>query len=133
VKPRHAEIIRFIRARSTAKIIHHCCGACRAIIPDLIEVGVDALNPTQTSAAGMDPVALKREFGRDITFWGGIDVINLLPFGSPREVVDAVRRHLDALAPGGGYVFAPSHMIPRGTPPENVVAMYQAALEYGSA
>jgi len=131
IKPRHAEIIRFIKARTDAKIIHHCCGACREIIPDLIEVGVEVLNPTQTSAAGMEPFALKRDFGNDIVFWGGIDVIELLPFGTVTEVEDAVKTHIDALAPGGGYIFAPSHMIPRGTPPQNVLAMYRTALTYG--
>ena len=131
IKPRHAEIIRFIKARTSAKIIHHCCGACREIIPDLIEIGVDVLNPTQTSAAGMDPFALKRDFGREIAFWGGIDVIELLPWGTPAEVEKEVKRHLDALAPGGGYVFAPSHIIQRFTPPENVLTMYRVALEYG--
>jgi len=131
VKPRHAAIVRFVKARTRARIIHHCCGACRAIIPDLIEIGVDVLNPTQTSAAGMDPFALKRDFGKDLAFWGGLDVIHLLPRGTPRQVEDEVKRHIDALAPGGGYVLAPSHMIPRGTPPENVLAMYRTAQSYG--
>ena len=131
VKPRHAGIIKFIKARTDAKIIHHCCGACRAIIPDLIDIGVDALNPTQTSASGMDPFSLKKDFGDDITFWGGIDVMHLLPHGTTQDVERAVKRHIDALAPGGGYIFAPSHIIQRFTPPENVLAMYRTALEYG--
>ena len=131
IKPRHARIISFIKARTNAKIIHHCCGACSEIIPDLIEIGVDGLNPTQTSAAGMDPFALKRDFGDDIVFWGGIDVIHLLPSGTPQDVEREVKRHIDALAPGGGYVFAPSHIIQRFTPAENVRVMYQTALEYG--
>lgn len=131
IKPRHARIIAFIKERTNAKIIHHCCGACSEIIPDLIEIGVDALNPTQTSAAGMDPFALKRDFGNDIVFWGGIDVIHLLPSGTPEEVEREVKRHIDALAPGGGYIFAPSHIIQRFTPAENVRVMYQTALEYG--
>ena len=131
VKPRHAEIIRFIRTRTKAKIIFHCCGACRPIIPDLIEIGVDVLNPTQTSAKGMDPVGLKRDFGKDIVFWGGIDVIHLLPKGTAQDVERETKRHIDALAAGGGYVFAPSHIIQRFTPPENVLMMYQTALHYG--
>lgn len=131
IKPRHAEIIKFIKARTNAKIIHHCCGACSEIIADLIEIGVDALNPTQTSAANMDPFDLKRDFGNDITFWGGIDVIHLLPSGTKQDVEREVKRHIDALAPGGGYVFAPSHIIQRFTPPENVLTMYNTALEYG--
>ena len=133
IKPRHAQIIEFIRARTNAKIIHHCCGACAEILPDLIEIGVDVLNPTQTSAAGMDPFMLKREFGSDITFWGGIDVMHLLPSGSEQDVEREVKRHIDALAPGGGYVFSPSHIIQRYTPPENVLKMYRTALDYGAA
>lgn len=131
IKPRHAEIIKFIKERSNAKIIHHCCGACREILPDLIEIGVDALNPTQTSAEIMDPFTLKRDFGKDITFWGGIDVMHLLPTGTADDVEREVKRHIDALAPGGGYVFAPSHIIQRFTPPENVMTMYRTALSYG--
>ena len=92
---------------------------------------VDILNPTQTSADGMDPFQLKRDFGDDITFWGGIDVIELLPFGTTEDVEREVKRHIDALAPGGGYVFSASHIILRGTPPENVLTMYRTALEYG--
>lgn len=132
VKPRHAEIIRFIRARTQAKIIFHCCAACRAILPDLIEIGVDALNPTQTSAAGMDPFLLKRDFGDDITFWGGIDVMHLLREGTPQQVEYEVKRHIDALAPGGGYVLAPSHIIQRDCRPENVLMVYRTALTYGA-
>ena len=131
IKPRHAEIVSFIKARTNAKIIHHCCGACSEIIPDLIEIGVDVLNPTQTSAAHMDPFELKRNFGKDITFWGGLDVIHLLPIGTKQEVEDEVKRHIDALAPGGGYVLAPSHVIQQYTPAENVLTMYKTALEYG--
>jgi uroporphyrinogen decarboxylase len=130
LKPRHARIIQYIKKRTGAKIIHHCCGACSDIIGDLIEIGVDVLNPTQTSAAGMDPFELKRRFGKDITFWGGIDVIHLLPKGTVADVEREVKRHIDALAPGGGYVFSPSHIIQRFTPPENVLTMYRVAREY---
>ena len=131
VKPRHAEIVRFVKQRTDTKFMLHCCAAMKPILPDLIEIGVDVLNPTQTSAAGMDPFELKKEFGDDITFWGGIDVLELLPFGTPADVEREVKRHIDALAPGGGYIFSPSHMIQRFTPAENVLTMYQTALEYG--
>lgn len=131
VKPRHAEIVQFIKARTRAKIIHHCCGSCREIIPDFIEIGVDILNPTQTSASGMNPFELKKDFGQDMTFWGGIDVIELLPRGTPADIEREVKRHIDALAPGGGYILAPSHIIQRYTPPENVITMYRVAREYG--
>ena len=79
----------------------------------------------------MDPFSLKRDFGNDITFWGGIDVMHLLPKGNPQDVEREVKRHIDALAPGGGYVFSPSHIIQRFTPAENVLTMYKTALEYG--
>ena len=92
---------------------------------------MDVFNPTQTAAAGMDPFELKREFGRDLVFWGGLDVQHLLPRGSVRDVEREVKRHIDALAPGGGYILSPSHIIQRGTPPQNVLAMYRTALEYG--
>ncbi|MCY2929979.1 MAG: hypothetical protein NTV86_10880 [Planctomycetota bacterium] len=131
VKPRHARIVGFIKARTRAKVIFHCCGACRAILPDLIEIGVDVLNPTQTAAAGMDPFELKRDFGADLAFWGGLDVQHLLPRGTVPDVERAVKRHIDALAPGGGYILSPSHIIQRGTPPENVLAMYRTAVDYG--
>lgn len=131
IKPRHAEIIRWIKARSPAKIIHHCRGGCADILDDLIEIGVDILNPTQTTATGMDPFELKRRFGSQLTFWGGIDVAGLLPNGTPSEVEAEVKRHPDALAPGRGYVFAPSHIMLSDCRPENVLAMYQTALEYG--
>jgi uroporphyrinogen decarboxylase len=78
----------------------------------------------------MDPFELKRRFGKDITFWGGIDVIHLLPKGTTADVEREVKRHIDALAPGGGYVFSPSHIIQRFTPPENVLTMYRTAREY---
>jgi uroporphyrinogen decarboxylase len=131
IKPRHAEIIRWIKARSPAKIIHHCCGGCADILDDLVEIGVDILNPTQTTAKGMEPYKLKRRFGDRLAFWGGIDVTHLLPNGSVADVEREVKRHLDALAPGGGYVFAPSHIILPDCKPENVLAMYKTALEYG--
>jgi hypothetical protein len=97
-----------------------------------IITSVDILNPVQVSAAGMDPKVLKREFGRDITFWGGgCDSQAILPFGTPDEVADQVKRRIDDLAPGGGFVFSPIHNVQTGVPPENVVAMFETAREYG--
>jgi uroporphyrinogen decarboxylase len=101
------------------------------LIPDFIEMGVDILNPVQVSAAGMDTKRLKRTFGDDIVFWGaGCDSQRVLPFGTPQEVRDEVRRRIDDLAPGGGFVFAPVHNIQAEVPVENVVAMFEAAREY---
>jgi uroporphyrinogen decarboxylase len=93
---------------------------------------VDALNPVQVSAAGMDTQVLKREFGRDITFWGGgCDSQAVLPFGTPREVADEVRRRIDDLAPGGGFVFSSIHNVQAGVPAENTISMFRTAREYG--
>jgi uroporphyrinogen decarboxylase len=132
VKPRHKRLFDFIKARTRAKVFFHSCGAIRKVIPDLIDTGIDILNPVQVSAAGMDSGELKREFGRDITFWGGaVDSQNVLGTGSVQQVKDDARRRMDDLAPGGGFVFAPVHNIQRNVPPENVVAMWDALQEYG--
>ncbi len=127
-KPRHAAMFQRVKQRCNAAVFFHSCGGIYELIPDLIEAGVDALNPVQTSAAGMDPSRLKREFGADVTFWGGgCDTQTVLPSSSPSEVSEHVRRRLETFAPGGGYVFAPVHNVQSGVPPENVVAMYEAA------
>ena len=131
-KPRHKELFDFIHARTDAKIFFHSCGAIRAVIPDLIEVGVDILNPVQVSAADMDSTELKREFGRDIVFWGGgVDTQRVLRSGTPAEVRDEVRRRIDDLAPGGGFVFNTVHNIQGDVPAENIVAMWEALQEFG--
>jgi len=106
----------------------HSDGAIAPLIPSLIEMGIDVLNPVQTSAAGMDPAELKRQFGRQLVFWGGsLDCQKTLPYGTPEEVAAEVRRHVELLAPGGGYVFASVHNIQAGVPPENIEAMFDAA------
>ena len=91
------------------KVMFHICGACRDIIPDLIDIGLDILMPLQLSARGMDPVELKREFGNHLTFWGGVDVQSFLPYASPDEVRQEVRRLIDILGKEGGYVLSSSH------------------------
>jgi len=131
-KPHHRRLYGLIHARSRARVFLHSCGSVYDLIPDLIEVGVDILNPLQTSAAKMDPACLKREFGERLTFWGGgCCPHRVLPWATPAAVEADVRRKLRVLAPGGGYVFAPVHDIQHDVPPENVVAMYDAALRYG--
>jgi len=132
-KPHLARIMQAIRRRAPrAKILFHSCGSVRDIIPDLIEIGVDILNPVHVRAAGMEPKQLKRDFGADICFWGGgVDTQGILPTGTPQEVMDDVRRNLDALAPGGGYVFNTIHNIQSEVPPENIMAMYDALARYG--
>jgi hypothetical protein len=132
VKPRQRRTFDFFRARTSAKLYCHTDGAVYPLIPDLIEIGVDALNPIEVSAVGMgDTGKLKREFGQTLTFWGAIDTRRVLPFGTTEEVREEVRRRIHDLAPGGGYVVSPVHNIQPDVPPENVVAMYDAAYELG--
>jgi hypothetical protein len=109
------------------KVFIHTCGAIREIIPDLIEAGFDILNPVQISAAGMDPQQLKDEFGKDIVFWGGgVNTQKTLPFGTPDEVYREVRRNIDILSPGGGFVFNTVHNIVSNVPVDNILAMFRA-------
>ena len=132
IKPKQKRLADAIKKKTDAKLFYHSCGATRGLIPDLIEIGFDILNPVQVSAKGMDTKELKAEYGRDMTFWGGgVDTQRVLPFGQPQEVVDEVKRRIDDLAPGGGFVFATVHNIQAFVPPENIVAAFDAALEYG--
>jgi uroporphyrinogen decarboxylase len=132
VKPYHARLFGFAKVHCDAYILFHSDGAVAPLIPDLIEMGVDALNPVQVSATGMDTAWLNREFGQDLTFWGAAcDSQTVLPFGSPQDVADEVKRRIDDLAPGGGFVLAPVHNVQAGVPVENVTAMFEAAYEYG--
>lgn len=110
----------------------HSCGNVRPLIPDFIEIGVDILNPVHIRATGMEPVALKREFGGDLVFWGGgIDTQGVLPTGTPQQVKDDVRRNIEALAPGGGYIFNTVHNVQADVPPENLLAMWEALQDFG--
>jgi uroporphyrinogen decarboxylase len=133
VKPRHARIIAAIKARTKAKVFFHTDGAILDLIPDLIDIGVDILNPVQVSAKGMDDTAeLKRRFGRDLTFWGGAcDSQRVLPFGTLEEARAETRRRIADLAPGGGFVFAPIHNFQDDVSGEKVMALYRTAREYG--
>lgn len=127
-KPRLAELFEAMKKGAPeAFVFLHSCGSVRKILPDFIEIGVEVLNPVQTTAAGMEPRELKREFGSEIAFWGGgVETQEILPRGTPAEVADDVGRHLDALAPGGGYVFCTVHNIQADVPAENVIAMVDA-------
>lgn len=134
IKPRHTRLFAFIKkhAKVPVKIFYHSCGAVAPLIPDLIESGIDILNPVQVSAAGMDTRELKQRFGQDLTFYGGgVDTQRVLPRGTPQEVKDEVRRRIDDLAPGGGFIFNTVHNIQADVPPENIVAMWEALQEYG--
>jgi uroporphyrinogen decarboxylase len=130
-KPRHAMICEFARRHTRAKRLLHSCGSIYALVPHLIEAGFEIINPVQTSAHDMEPEKLKREFGQDICFWGGgCDTRRVLNRGTPAEVKDHVRRRLEILAPGGGFVFATVHNILPEVPPENIEALYEALEEF---
>ncbi|MBN1315707.1 MAG: hypothetical protein JXA42_09575 [Anaerolineales bacterium] len=133
IKPKQQRLIQSIKKKTGAKIFYHGCGAVFDLLPDLIEIGVDIINPVQVSARGMDNTRkLKETYGSELVFWGGgVDSQSVLPFGSTQQVADEVKRRIDDLAAGGGFVFAPIHNIQAQTPPENIVIMYETALEYG--
>ena len=134
VKPRLQVLFRRIKQLAPdAKLFFHSCGNVRPLLPDFIELGVDILNPVHTRATGMEPVALKRDFGNDMAFWGGgVDTQDVLPHGTPQKVKDDVRRNVEALAPGGGFVFNTVHNIQADVPPENIAAMLEALTELGA-
>jgi uroporphyrinogen decarboxylase len=132
VKPRHRRLFYFIKDQAPVKVFFHSCGAVRPLIPDFLDAGVDILNPVQVSAAGMDPCELKQEFGRDVVFWGGgVDTQRILGACTPQQVREDVRRNVEALAPGGGFIFAAVHDIQPNVPPENIMAMWDAWRNHG--
>jgi uroporphyrinogen decarboxylase len=132
IKPKQRRLVEAIKKKTGARLFYHSCGATRDLIPDLVELGFDILNPVQVSAKGMDTRKLKQDFGKDIVFWGGgVDTQRVLPFGTPQEVTDEVKRRIDDLAPGGGFIFAAVHNIQALVPPENIVAAFDTALGYG--
>jgi len=132
VKPRHKRLYQYIKGHTSAYLFLHTCGSVYEFTPDFIEMGVDALNPVQVSARDMDTKKLKQEFGKQITFWGGgCDTQKVLPFGTPSEVEEEVKRRIEDLAPGGGFVFTQVHNIQAGTPPENIMAMYDTVKGFG--
>ncbi len=127
IKPELARVFAVGRERRLP-VAFHCCGALRPIIPDLIEIGMDILNPVQSTCPGMDPLALKREFGKELSFMGGVDTQELLPNGSEAEVARATARLLEGMTgDGGGYILAASHTIPPETPDANIFSMYAEA------
>jgi uroporphyrinogen decarboxylase len=126
-KPCHATMWRRAKELAGVKVMLHCCGGVRQLLPDLIDAGLDAINPVQISCRGMNAAELKREFGRNITFWGGgCDTQKMLPGATPQQVRAHVRQQVEILAPGGGFVFQQVHNIMPNVPPENIVAMLDA-------
>jgi uroporphyrinogen decarboxylase len=132
VKPRQKRLVQYIRSRTRAKIWYHTCGSCVAHIPDLIDNGIDILNPIQVGAKNMDPRELKRRFGKELSFWGGgCESQRILPRGTVADVEANVKSNLAALTPGGGYVFTGIHNIQGEVPPENIVGLFDTAYAYG--
>ena len=131
LKPYQAELFQYVKARTPAKLYYHSCGSVVPLIDDLIEIGVDALNPVQATARGMDTAELKRRFGNRIAFWGAIDSQKALPFGTVDDVRKEVRKRIADLAPGGGYILAGVHNLQPDIPPENIVAMYEEGASFG--
>ena len=131
IKPLQQEQFDFLHAHTDAPVFYHTCGSIYALLPDLIEIGVDILNPVQVTAAEMgDTARLKREFGAHLCFWGGIDTQHVLPHGTPEDVRAEVQRRLADLAPGGGYVLNAVHNIQPDVSVENILAMYEAGREW---
>ena len=132
VKPYHKAFYDFVRSRSAAHLMMHCDGAVYPILQDFIETGAQMLNPIQIECPGMDDTArLKREFGDRLVFWGALDVQQILPFGTPQQMREEVRRRIDDLAPGGGYIICPRGPIRPEVPPQNICAIYEACDAYG--
>jgi len=132
VKPRQKQLVQHIKGLTKAKVWYHTCGGCTDYIPDLLDNGIDILNPIQVSAAGMDPKKLKSMYGDRLVLWGGgIDSQRILPFEPPETITEHVKANLEIFKPGGGYVFNNVHNIQAEVPPENIVAMYEAAYEFG--
>jgi uroporphyrinogen decarboxylase len=130
IKPQQATVIRRVKEAADVKIVFHSCGAVAALIDDLAEIGVDAINPVQVSAKGMAPERLKRDFGDRMAFWGGVDTQRVMPLGSEDDVRREVRHIIDTLGRGGGLVLTAVHNIQPDVPPENVLAMYDEAKRY---
>jgi uroporphyrinogen decarboxylase len=132
VKPRHKRLVQYIKSRTRAKVWYHSCGSMVTYLPDLLDNGIDIFNPVQISAKDMDPAKLKARFGDQVVFWGGgVDSQGVLPHGTPEQVRENVRSNLEAFKPGGGYVFNNVHNIQADVPPGNMLAMFDAAYEFG--
>lgn len=132
VKPRHRHLFEYIKKLAPVKVFFHSCGAVRPMIWDLIEAGVDILNPVQKSARGMDLFELKKEYGKDLVFWGGgVDTQRVFTSGTPAQVREDVRQNIEALAPGGGFIFGTIHNTQPNVPAPNFMAMWQAWRDFG--
>ena len=132
VKPCQKKLVRHIKSLTNAKIWYHTCGSCFEYIPDLIDNGIDILNPVQIGLVNMEPAKLKEMFGSWLVFWGGgIDAQHVLPFAKQAEIAEHVRKNIEIFKPGGGYVFNNVHNIQFGVPPENILTLFDAAYQFG--
>ena len=130
IKPRHTRLFSFMKSRTSAKLLYHCDGALMPVLWDLIESGIDILNPLQKSAAGIDYKAIKKEYGKDLAIWGGgVDTQRVFDQGTPADVRDDVLQNIEALAPGGGWVFTTIHNTQATVPPQNYMAMWETFQE----
>ena len=132
IKPHYRRLCEWVHKNTRWKTFLHCCGSIYHLIPHFIDAGIDILNPVQTSAANMDPARLKAEFGKRLVFWGGgCDTQGVLSRATPEEVREHVKERLGIFAPGGGFVFNQVHNVQANVPAENVIAMLEAAYEFG--
>ena len=132
LKPHYKKLCNWIHANTSWKVLLHSCGSVRNLLPHFIEAGIDILNPVQTSAANMDPAQLKSEFGDRLVFWGGgCDTQRVLGSATPDEIRQHVKQRIETFSPGGGYVFNNVHNIQADVPPENIIAMFESAYEFG--
>jgi uroporphyrinogen decarboxylase len=133
MKPVHIDFIKRIKAKSPGvRVLLHNDGAIREFLPDLIEAGFDILNPIESHLPGMDPVALKRDFGDALVFQGGVNVKEILPKGTEDEIRAEVRRRIEEMGPGGGYILGPTHNLSNDIPLKNILAFFKAGLELGT-
>ena len=132
IKPYQVELFRYVKELTPAKIYYHSCGSVTRLLDDLIDVGVEILNPVQVSADGMQTDQLKQRFGNKLSFWGAMDTTEILPKGTVDDVRKEVRKIIRDLAPGGGFVLASVHNLQPDIPPENIIAMFEAAAQYGN-
>lgn len=130
IKPKHKKLVDLIKKTCNAKVLMHACGSIMDFIQDFIDIGIDAINPLQLTAKGMDPKFLKKEYGKSMCFWGGIDTQNILPRGNTEQVKKEVMNKIDLLSKNGGYVLAPNHNIQADVPPQNIIEMYKVASKY---
>jgi uroporphyrinogen decarboxylase len=130
-KPRHTQLCQYVHTHTPMKTFLHSCGSIYELLPDLIEAGFDVINPVQTNCRDMEPDRLQREFGRDITFWGGgCDTREVLNRAEPEQVAAHVLGRMEVFAPGGGFVFSAIHNILPDVPPENILAMFAAIRQF---